>query len=133
MLQSASDDRRGNDGTTDATAPAQPIDDDALDAVMRATTVSGDGDQQVTNEEIEALRAVARRLGPAPFTFDPMAVDLVDAIIQVNYGRLGRPPEVWRSTAVKIAAVLCDSPTTRARLENLWNRLLESHAPGADP
>ena len=64
----------------------------------------------MTAEEIEALRDVARRHGPAPLAYDPIAIELVEAIILVNYGRLRRPPEVWRATAAQIAAVLSNRP-----------------------
>lgn len=116
------------DPTTSST-----MDKRAFDAVLRATLDSDAADQRVTAEEVAALADVARRHGAAPFVNDPIAVDLVEAIIQANYGHLRRPPEIWRSTAVRIAAVLCDSPAARARLENLWARLLESHGnPGAN-
>jgi hypothetical protein len=105
------------------------VDAGALDAVLRATLESGEGDDRVTADEVEALRAVARGRGDGPLVFDPVAVELVEAIILVNYGHLKRPPEVWRAVAVKIATLLFESPTSRARLENLWSRLLESHGP----
>jgi hypothetical protein len=57
---------------------------------------------------------------------DPIAIDMVEAIILVNYGQLRRPPELWRSIARQIAATLMDAPSARARLVNLWARLLES-------
>ena len=107
----------------DSTSPAAQ-EAEALDAVVRATLESAD--ERVTPEEIEALTAVARRLGDLPLAFDPIAVELVEAIINVNYGQLRRPPEVWRSTAVKIATLLFESPAAHARLENLWRRLVEA-------
>ena len=107
-------------------SPTAPLESQALDAVVRATLESADADQRVTPEEIEALKAVARRLGPVPLSFDPVAIALVEAIVQVNYGQLGREPEVWRSAAGKIARLLFDSPTARSRLEVLWRQLVES-------
>jgi hypothetical protein len=116
------------DPTTNST-----MDRRAFDAVLRATLDSDAADQRVTAEEVAALGEVARRHGNVPLAYDPIAVDLVEAIIQVNYGHMKRPPEIWRSTAVRIAAVLFESPAARARLENLWARLLETNAhPGAD-
>ena len=110
-------------------AETPAVDAGALDAVLRATLESAESDERVTSEEVDALRDVARRHGPGPLTLDPVAIDLVQAIIVVNYGALRRPPEVWQATAAKIATLLFDSPTTRARLENLWARLLESNGP----
>jgi hypothetical protein len=102
-------------------------DESALDAAVRATLESADGDQQITAEEIGALREVARRLGATPLSLDPVAVELVEAIINVNYGQLHRSPEVWHAVAVRIATVLYESPAARTRLENLWLQLIESH------
>jgi hypothetical protein len=110
-------------------AEAPALDAGALDAVLRATLESAESDERVTSEEVAALRDVARRHGPRPLVLDPIAIDLVQALILVNYGALRRPPEVWQATAAKIATLLFDSPTTRARLENLWARLHEADGP----
>jgi hypothetical protein len=125
------DDRPSASHALDSEAPA--VDAGALDVVLRATLESAETDERVTREEVDALREVARRRSPGPLVFDPVAIELVEAIIVVNYGQLRRPPEVWRATAVKIATLLFESPTTRARLENLWARLIESHGlPSSD-
>jgi hypothetical protein len=114
--------------TRETYADPAAVDAGALDAVLRATLESGIGEERVTGEEVAALRAVARRHGGA-LAFDPAAIELVEAIILVNYGHLKRPPEVWRAVAVKIATLLFETPTSRARLENLWARLLEADGP----
>src|SRR5262245_58299420 len=126
MSQPSPDHRSGARETTES-ADAGAVDAGALDAVLRATLDAAELDERVTSEEVEALRAVAARHGDAPLSYDPIAIELVLAIMQVNYGHLKRSPDVWRSTAVKIATLLFDSPTGRARLENLWSRLVESH------
>lgn len=114
-------------------ADSAPLNEEgALDAIVRATLESAGDEARVTNEEISALAAVARRHGLAPLSYDPVAIELVEAIIQANYGPLGRPPEVWHATATKIAAVLLESPASRARLENLWSRLVEAHGSRID-
>jgi hypothetical protein len=121
------------DSASEQQAESAPlIADDALDAIVRATLESADDEAHVTNEEIAALAAVARRHRLAPLSYDPVAIELVEAIIQANYGPLGRPPEVWHATAAKIAALLLESPASRARLENLWSRLVEAHGSRID-
>jgi hypothetical protein len=131
MSQPAPENRREAPETTEYSPSIRDsrLEAKALDAVVRATIDSASAEEQVTPEEIEALRAVAQRLGPGPLVLDPVSVELVEAIINVNYGQLRRAPEVWRATAVKIATLLFDSPSARARLENLWQRLIESHGP----
>jgi hypothetical protein len=127
MSQPAPDDRFAARETTDAPADQSAAEAGALDAVLRATLDAAELDERVTSEEVEALRAVAARFGDVPLSYDPIAIELVLAIMQVNYGHLRRKADVWRSTAVKIATLLFDSPTGRVRLENLWSRLIESH------
>ena len=114
---------KSNDGS--------PEDAAALDQVVRTTVESIEAEEQVTAEELAALGAVAGRLGDQPLTLDPVAIALVEAMIMVNYGHLKRAPEVWAGTAHKIATLLFDSPASRARLDNLWRRLLEAYGTGA--
>jgi hypothetical protein len=127
MSQPAPHDRIGPGEATDAPDARSGADAHALDAALRATLNAVEGDERITPEELAALGEVARRFGAAALSYDPIAIELVHAIIQVNYGHLRRPPEMWRSTAAKIATLLYDSPTARARLENLWSRLIESY------
>jgi hypothetical protein len=103
-----------------------PADEGALNAAVRATLAGAEGNARITEEEIAALSRVARRLGRVPLELDPVVIELVEAVIGVNYGHVQRSPEVWHGIAVKIAAVLFDSPTARLRLENLWRRLTEN-------
>jgi hypothetical protein len=125
MARHASD-HRSAAGETLHSEPAASHEQAALDAVLRATADT-DADERVTAAEVEALRDVARRHGPVALTLEPIAVELVEAIILINYGHLRRPPEVWRATASRIASLLFESPVPRARLENLWARLLDTH------
>jgi len=98
----------------------------ALEDAVRTTLVNTEADGPVSPEEIAALQGVAKRHGHGPLTLDPIAIELVEAMIQVNYGHLQRPREVWQETATRVAKLLCDAPEARARLENLWRRLVES-------
>jgi predicted metal-dependent hydrolase len=106
--------------------PVSPREEGALEAAVKATLEAADVAERVTAEEIDALQAIARRYGPVPLTLAPIAIDLVAAIINVNYGGLNRAPEVWQTMATKIATVLYESPAAQQRLENLWRQLLES-------
>jgi len=98
----------------------------ALEDAVRTTLVNSEADGPVSPEEIAALQGVAKRHGHVPLTLDPVAIELVEALINVNYGHLQQHTEVWQKTAKKIATLLCDAPEAHARLENLWHRLVES-------
>ncbi|RIK73122.1 MAG: hypothetical protein DCC67_18305 [Planctomycetota bacterium] len=116
----------------DAGGPAPPTPDEAaLGAAVKAALESGDAGERVLVEEMEALREVASRHGASRQVSEAIAVDLVAAILTVNYRGLKRPPDFWKSMAAKIAAVLLESPSAQARLENLWRRLIELHGPDA--
>jgi hypothetical protein len=103
-------------------------DSSAFEAVVRTTLEFADGGEKVSAEEFAALGEIARRYGPGELVWNPVAIEMVSAIIKVNYGALNRQPEFWQAVAEKIAAVLFESPAAKARLENLWDRLVESNA-----
>jgi len=123
-----------DDETPDMARPAETVSSglptfqevQALEDAVRTTLVNSEADGPVSPEEIAALQAVAKRHGHVPLTLDPVAIELVEAIVLVNYGHLQRHSEVWQKTAKKIATLLCDAPESHARLENLWHKLVES-------
>lgn len=102
-------------------------DETALRAAVSASLAAGEGPELATVAEIEQLLEVVRRRGTGPLVLEPIATELVAAIVSVNYQGLNRSPEFWRIIAAKIAAVLYEAPAARARLENLWRRLVESY------
>jgi hypothetical protein len=108
-----------------------PADEAALDAAVRATIAAFNADDRALVQEQAALQAVVHRLGPRPFDLDQVAVGLVEAMVNVNYGHLHRTAEFWQAIAAKIASVLVESPTSRTRLENLWRQLIELHGSDA--
>ncbi len=105
---------------------SSPQEFEALEAAVRATLSNSEAEGEVTAEEIAALQSVAKRHGNVSLTFEPIAIELVEAIISVNYGHLQRSDEVWKGAANKVAQLLFDAPEAHARLENLWHRLVES-------
>jgi hypothetical protein len=100
----------------------------AFESVVRTTLELADRGDNASAEEVTALREVARRYGPGDFVWNPMAIELVAAIVKVNYGALNRQPEFWQAVAEKITTVLFESPAAKARVDNLWRRLGESNA-----
>jgi len=107
--------------TSDAAGPESGV----LDDVVRATIASAETDDRLTSQELAALKEVARRWGDAPFSLEPIAVELVQAIVMTNYGQL-RAQQDWPSMTARIARNLYESPAANARLNNLWRRLVES-------
>jgi hypothetical protein len=68
----------------------------------------------------EALRQVARRYPGHPFVLDPVAVELVLAVLD---NRLLTNERSRREAALQIAETLFEDPALHERLERLWLRL----------
>ena len=56
----------------------------ALKDAVHTTLANTEAGGSVTHEEIAALQEVARRNGSVPLTFDPLAIELVEAIINTT-------------------------------------------------
>jgi hypothetical protein len=74
--------------------------------------------------DMEAIRQVARRHADAPLALNPIAVELVQAMLQAQFRAHPDWLPVWQSASGEIARTLFDDPSSRERLEALWDRLL---------
>jgi len=70
--------------------------------------------------DVQALVDVARQLAGRGFALDPVAIELVHAMLRVQFEKAGIDAPTMRSMAEQIAATLCDDPMSRERLEALW-------------
>jgi hypothetical protein len=70
--------------------------------------------------QIEALKEVARRHPGERLALEPIAVELVLAVVSVQFGALGVSAPVWQEAAWQIAQALWEDPVARPRLETLW-------------
>jgi hypothetical protein len=93
---------------------------DVLDRALRLSSSS----QDIDPAEAAALRAVGERHRGKELTVEPVACELVAAMLESFYRR--RAPELWRRLARPIAATLLDDPASQERLEALWRSLNEA-------
>ncbi len=96
-----------------------------LDRVLREALVSLDPAQWLRGEGLREVMDVARRHRDEPFAQDPIAVELVDALLCLLLGRSRSGASPWRHMAASIADTLCDDPVASSRLESLWRHLCE--------
>ncbi|MBI4586190.1 MAG: hypothetical protein HY717_19440 [Planctomycetes bacterium] len=94
--------------------------------ILQHTLVSPNPAETVTPEEYEALLEVARRHRGEPLGLDPIAVELVQAMLK-SYFRISKElPELWNDMAHEIARTLYEDKTLSERLTRLWSKLVEA-------
>jgi hypothetical protein len=74
----------------------------------------------VEPSDVQPLAEVARRLAGQPFELEPVAIELVQAMLAVQFEKAGLPATTLRAMAQQIATTLYEDPTSRERLEALW-------------
>ncbi len=94
-----------------------------LESVLRQTAAMADSEEPPSREEMEAVEEVARRLAGEPFALDPVVVELVGAMLLVEYGNQWNSPGLWRVVSERIARTIFEDPLSRERMEKLWDRL----------
>lgn len=93
-----------------------------LDEVLRQTEQSADERDTADRAVWGRLLEVAQRHSGEPFGLEPVLVEMVDASLQSQFGT-EIDPETRRSVCRRIAQTLFDDPTSRERLELLWNHI----------
>jgi hypothetical protein len=124
-MTAASDDRQRRDArivstgrTARANATARSLLDDALVRTVYDRSVA-----DARSDDLEPLRAVARRLGPTPFGYSPVAVELVAASLHEQFREIQRTESGWQALVGTVAQTLYDDPPSRTRLAALWQGL----------
>ena len=74
----------------------------------------------VEPDDVTAMRKVAKTLAGQSFALEPVVVELIHAVLQVQFRKAGIPSATVRAMALQIATTLYDDPSARARLEALW-------------
>ena len=82
-----------------------------------------DSEEPPSRAEMEAVEEVARRLAGESFALDPVVVELVGAMLLVQYGSQWNSPGLWRVVSERIARSIFEDPLSRERMERLWDRL----------
>lgn len=108
-------------------AAGEPVPDPAvLESVLRETLETSVGDsseEPLTDGEMEALKDVARRYPGQLFSLEPVAIDLVEAMLHQQFPVRPESAEKWRAIATQVAQTLCEDRNSYERLRNLWKRL----------
>jgi hypothetical protein len=77
------------------------------------------------DEQVSALREVARRRRGEPFSLEPVAVEMVEAVLRTLLGAPSGEEQAWGTVSRAVAETLCDHPASEKRLRALWERLGE--------
>ena len=109
---------------------------DLLDRILEETRLGeGGADEDSADEDsadedsaegLRDLKQVAARYSDAAFSLEPVAVELVRAVVGPAYRKLAGSDEAWQAMTRSIAQTLFDDARTRERLERLWHRLCEA-------
>ena len=90
---------------------------------MRQTAELFQTDPPLEDTQREAMLAVARRHRGWPLCLDPVAIELVQAVVGRHFGGLPDSAALWRDLAACVAASILDDPVAHDRLQALWVRL----------
>jgi hypothetical protein len=91
-----------------------------LEQILALTSGSSPAAGFVEPGDVEALREVAKSLSGQSFSLEPVAIELIHAMLQVQFQKAGMPSTTVRAMARQIATTLCDDPQWRRHLEELW-------------
>jgi hypothetical protein len=94
-----------------------------LEKVMEETERLLGREDALEPQQIAAIRAVARRRAGEGLILDPVLIELVEAVLSVQFRGLADGSPIWKQAARQIAQTLFDDPVARGRLEALWNNL----------
>jgi hypothetical protein len=117
--QSSDDSRR--DSVHENRSPAASP--DSLDRILDHTLNAAAAPGSIDPGDLAAFRDAARTHVGQPFSYEPVAVELVFAALCRQFEPRDSQTPALHAAAEQIAAALCDDPESRGRLEQLWGRL----------
>ncbi len=98
-----------------------------LDAIVSQTVAALDEQSFASVVDLPRLVDVARRHHACDaLSFDPILIELIDALLQTHVPQVGEQVELRTKVATAVARPLFDNPVSRGRLELLWSQLLEN-------
>ncbi len=126
-MASPTDDPRPSNGRQNAGLPEGKLRDlKFFQDILQHTLMSPNPAEAVTPEEYESLLEVARRHRGEPLSLDPVAVELVQAMLK-SYFRISKElPKLWNDMAHEIARTLHEDKVLSERLKRLWSKLVEA-------
>jgi hypothetical protein len=101
------------------------VDRGLLEKVVEQTLLSLGGSEPSSPEDKAALREVARRHNGRSFGLEPVAVEMVEAVLRDQLEQL-RTHQSRRAMVVEIATTLYEDQDSHDRLLALWNKLCEA-------
>jgi hypothetical protein len=112
----------------EAPSNERPLDPALLERVVRQTLAGGTVEEPLRPEEMDAMREVARRRQGEPLGLDPVATELVDAVLRTQFGNPVNAAGIWQALCRQVAETVMDDPVSHQRLESLWSSL-SGHQP----
>jgi hypothetical protein len=104
--------------------PSTPtIDPSVWENVLRQTAGKDESDDPLTHAELEALREVARRYPGQPLTLQPIAAELVQAVVMPRIPADHKDAKFLQDAFERIAQTQLDDPVANDRLHHLWSQL----------
>lgn len=105
--------------------PALPVESGLLRQVLQHTTEIGGEGQPLERREREAFSEVARRYRGRPLVVEPVATELVGAMLVTLLPSPANSAEDRAAIARHVARTLMDDPRCSERLAALWKRCCE--------
>jgi len=103
-----------------------PLDRALLEKVLLETLSASHQSTPEGGATLVALREVARRHRGQPLAVEPMAVEMIRAILRVSFPKAPVDSRSWQTMATRIAQTLLDDPVARERLKAFWAKLTET-------
>jgi hypothetical protein len=113
-------DRRAQEPAQQPTPESAP-DRAMMEEVLKRTL--SESANSIDPAERDALLTVVRRHRGEAFEIDPVAVDLVEALLRFEFKNPISSAEVWRRMCYEIAKTLFDDPVARQRMQGIWTAL----------
>jgi hypothetical protein len=126
-MSSASSGSQNNGGqfksaAEDSSSASRMAEPSLLERVLRQTLEVCGPDEPIDPIEMQALQEVAIRHRGRPLELEPVAVELVAAVID-GLCPAKKNTDFWRNLTVQVAGILMDDPSTFARMNSFWIRL----------
>ena len=99
-----------------------------LAQILAQTSGTSGSGGELDPEDMAALQRVAEKWRGEPFVFEPVAVELVQAVLSRQFIRgsgSAKGVGALQTMSKQVATTLFDDPVSRQRLESLWQHLSE--------
>jgi len=109
-----------------AETPSQPppgTDPALLEKVLQHTSEIGNSNETIDPNEMKALQEVVRHYQGKPLTLQPIAEELVGAVLRSHFPAQCKSDEFRAALSAEIAQSLMEDPLAQDRMAALWHRL----------